>query len=581
MQAYWIWLLLSMSIYSTWSNDTLYAYQCNNLVNSKYISHQDCLKHMDTLEKKQFSVVQTKSASKLSGFSCVGHKTTEVDFCGAYSHSKHSGQSTFHIPILFNKETCTNMAKNRVYTTPTQSFPLAINYINTFNSYTHGGVKYTGTNIGCTGETLRLLDGSLNSNMIKQDHYTIIVNEVDLMNINNEVLNPTTQTVLGPIATEHAYSGSTTYIWYSSPPKCNLMRVLDVELESVSPGVWFNHLHKIQIDSLETYHDQDCDIRVTKTTSKDIFLVELPQPISNMDDINSMNVDISIDIQIRFQYLYTQVSNAISLNYKSLDPLCDKIRSNPISSTIRVDNNMFLRNLGDVSVQFECKMIQVAPSPDDIKCYSMLPVQDLTGNVWFLDPSTRILMKKAIELPCSPANTPVYKTNEGEMVSFSPKRRIIVVHKSVYNGTDDGNSGGLYPTEMISEWLSYAFLQHLSIHSYALFSQSICQSSECKTVHNNPSSMINYMGGALKNLSALAKERLWLGIDIEKLGAHCSIFICLLLTVYTLYAVAAWAIRFSLFRQENLQCCALICRTTWPSFFLIAKSNNENNGNNV
>lgn len=98
---------------------------------------------------------------------------------------------------------------------------------------------------------------------------------------------------------------------------------------------------------------------------------------------------------------------------------------------------------------------------------------------------------------------------------------------------------------------------------------------------SSPNSMMNFMGGTMRNIGALARENLWFGFDLEQLGGKCSIFICVLLVVYTLYSVAAWFIRFSLFRQENIQCCALLCRTTWPNFFLITKSNTENNDNNV
>ena len=190
-------------------------------------------------------------------------------------------------------------------------------------------------------------------------------------------------------------------------------------------------------------------------------------------------------------------------------------------------------------------------------------------------------MEKAIKLPCSPANTPVYKTNENILVSYSPARRVVVPKDTKQNETNDHSPGGLYPSELISEWLSYAFLQHLSIHSYALFSQSICQSPDCKEVHSSPSTMISYIGGAIQDLGALAKDALWFGINLEKLGGKCSIFICLALAVYSLYSIVIWFIRFSLFRQENIKCCALFCRATWPSLFLITKSNTDPNVNDA
>ena len=141
------------------------------------------------------------------------------------SHTKHTGESTFNIPMLFNQETCLNMAMTKLFVTDTRSFPIIINTLNTFSAYTHGGVVYTGSNIGCRGESLRLLDGSLNSNMIRQMHFLLEVSERDLMVINTDVINPKDQTVLGPSTSGHAYSDATTYVWAPPTIACNLLRV--------------------------------------------------------------------------------------------------------------------------------------------------------------------------------------------------------------------------------------------------------------------------------------------------------------------------------------------------------------------
>ena len=77
-------LLLLMSGSTVLSNDTLDAFDCSQPKNSKYISHQECRKSMNILERKKFSIVQTKVASKIKGFICKGFKTAEVSYCGAY-----------------------------------------------------------------------------------------------------------------------------------------------------------------------------------------------------------------------------------------------------------------------------------------------------------------------------------------------------------------------------------------------------------------------------------------------------------------------------------------------------------------
>ena len=156
-------------------------------------------------------------------------------------------------------------------------------------------------------------------------------------------------------------------------------------------------------------------------------------------------------------------------------------------------------------MEFQCKRIQVAPVYDKHSCFSMLPVMSLSGKEWFLHPSTRILMEKAIKVPCSPANVPIYKTNQGPLISFSPERKTVIAQISPpSNSSDPHTQSGLYPTDLVREWLSFAFLQHLSIHSYSFFSQAMCQTSECQGVHASPSTMYNYVGDTLKNISVMS-----------------------------------------------------------------------------
>ena len=496
------------------------------------------------------------------------------------SHTKHTGESTFNIPMLFNQEICLNMAMTKRFVTDTKTFPIIINTLNTFSAYTHGGVVYTGSNIGCRGESLRLLDGLLNTNMIRQMHFLLEVSEIDLMVINTEVISPKDQIVLGPSASGHAYSDASTYVWAPPTIACNLLRVLDVELESVIPGIWFSQTNKFEIDALDSFHHKKCDLKITKTSAHEIFLFQLPQNTNQLQDIDNINIDVSVDIQIRFQYIYTQMSKVMNKNYKILNPYCNKVRGNSLSSTIRVSRDTFVRNLGDVSVEFQCKRIQVAPVSDKQSCYSMLPVMSLSGKEWFLHPSTRILMEKAIKVPCSPANVPIYKTNQGPLLSFSPERKTVISQSSLPpNSSEPHTQSGLYPTDLVREWLGFAFLQHLSIHSYSFFSQAMCQNSECQGVHANPSTMYNYLGDTLKNISVMSNPALLIGIDLEKLGGRCSIFICILLSVYVLYAIAAWIIRFALFKDDNTNCLALACRATCPNFFLIA--NSKTNANDI
>ena len=69
-------------------DDLFRAYNCENPMDSHFISHKECHRSVDAIENESFSILQKKSASNLDAFACSGFLTIETDYCGAYSHTK-------------------------------------------------------------------------------------------------------------------------------------------------------------------------------------------------------------------------------------------------------------------------------------------------------------------------------------------------------------------------------------------------------------------------------------------------------------------------------------------------------------
>ena len=169
--------------------------------------------------------------------------------------------------MKIHKETCSDMVSTKDFSNGFQTFPLQLGSVNTFTSFTHGSVKYDGSNIACLGESLRLQDGRLNLNMIKQIHYSITIIEIQLMEIGPNVIQPYKQTVLGHSSNGVSHSGHSTYIWSPPQPDCDLLEIMI----SVTPSTWFNDVHKIEITALASYYHNECKLSVIKTTSPSIF----------------------------------------------------------------------------------------------------------------------------------------------------------------------------------------------------------------------------------------------------------------------------------------------------------------------
>ena len=81
---------------------------------------------------------------------------------------------------------------------------------------------------------------------------------------------------------------------------------------------------------------------------------------------------------------------------------------------------------------------------------------------------------------------------------------------------------------------------------------------------------MEHLGRTFSNLASMSNPLTWFGYDLPEIGGKC-----LLVSVYSIYAIAAWCIRLVLFKDASIKMCALLCRATFPDFFLIANSGNQ------
>ena len=471
------------------------------------------------------------------------------------------------------------MVEEETFDTGDQSLKMKIGAINNIQVFTHGGVKFDGTNIACTGGEMRLENGNLNTNMIQQIHYKIKILPTNLIVSNNEVIDPYTQTVLGPFNIGHASSLTATFIWVPEQPQCDKLKIMDATFESTTADVWYNDDHQIQLRATDTFYDQDCKIKLMNTDVPGLYL---SPTLVELKSISDRDVDLSTDLQLRFDYTNGKIKEALTHSYKNRHPMCGKISSNPAEEISRIGDSTFLRNLGEVSVQFSCTKLEVAPVIDDL-CHSMLKVQDHQGKTGFLQPVTRILYQTAVINPCQSSRVPVYRTTKAELVTYSPDRRLITTTEMPENNqtTPQPGTPGLYSLQMVKNWLQYAWLQHLSKHTYSFVSQAICKEDNCQGIHDNPSQLYNLLGTAVRKATNIKIPGFWTGFDMEKLGRNCSIAVCALLIVYAIYWIGAWFLRCAMFKTKDISCLALAVRTTFPELFLIAKTTEKDGNTNV
>ena len=567
-------LVAFLPIIVSMQEDTLIGFNCQEPSDTKFFNHAQCRKHTDSLVEGKFTILQQRAVRKIDAFECHGIESVEIGYCGRYSHNKMTDQSSFGIPMKFHKDVCNDIVLTKTYSNGFQTFPIKLGAANVFTSFTHGSVTYDGSNIACIGESLRLHNGNLNTNMMKQVHYLITINVIQLMEVKSDIIQPYKQTVLGHSASGFSYSDHSTFIWSPPVPDCDLLEIMQLSMLSVSPNTWFSDIHKIEISELESYYHNECRVSIIKTTSPGIYLAPKDQVTSHLKHIDSFNVDISADYQMRFGYINTRLTKDISTRYRETHPICAIIRYHSPQGTHRISDHTFIRSLGDVSILFTCKKVIVAPVQDP-KCFSLLRVQDINGVVWHLEPNTRILMKDAVNVPCSPSSVPIYLSIQNSYLAYVPERTVITTNNPTpSNLSIDNSNAGLYSKQIIKQWLDLAFVQHLSKHSYSLF-QSICKTESCLSLGKNPAGIMEHLGRTFSNIATMNNPLTWFGYDLKEIGGKCSIAVCLLLSLYSIYAIAAWCIRLVLFKDASVKMCALLCRATFPDFFLIAKAGNQ------
>ena len=568
-------LIIFMSVL-TIQGDDFQAHDCSSPINMEYISHSKCRIPTNTVLQKTQIIVQETTVSDVDGYECSISLTTIISFCGAYSHTKETGESTFSIPQKVSPGLCRDMVSNQAFFSETNSFPLKMNAITSFNFFTHGSISYTGNNIACVGEPLRMQNGKVNQNMLKSLHYTVAIHTIHLTAMNGVIVYPQSQTTLAADDASHGYFQSTTVIWeLIDQDRCDLLKVAEIDLSSVENKQWFSDAHKIQLEEGSTFHHSKCGIMVTQTDQTGIFLVSLSQDLKELHLIDSENINPNANYISQLAYLNSKLTRSLQSSFKSvIHPTCSAISSSPTATTVWLSGSTFVRNLGDCSVSFQCRPVTVVPRVNLTKCYTRLPVQDISGNAWHLDPNTRILMEYAAPSLCHVSLLPTYRTNSDDIVLYNPDRKIIKIDPPVEVINEDSKfENGLYSSEMVSEWFSMSYLQHFAQHSYSVILDSLC-GDNCKPT-DQPSGPISYVQSQLRKIPNVPVPTLWFGLDIDYIGNRCSIVVVLVMLVNLLYNITAMVLRCCIFQRGDAKPTTSLARACCSDLFLISKAVND------
>jgi hypothetical protein len=468
---------------------------------------------------------------------------------------------------------CREMADTQSFSSNSMSFPIKIGSLNYINMFTHGSIVMTGSNINCQGESLRMQNGKVNSNMLRSLHLTISIHKIDLTSARGKIIHPEAQTIVGSESDDHGMFKGSTIIWHKLDPKeCNLLFVADMQFTSVQQGVYFSNEHKVQFTISNTFHNDKCKLMVTETMQSGIFLADPSQDFGLIHTIDTANVNINAHYSTQLNYLNNKLKEALRISFH--DDTCHLISRTPISTTSWLSESTFLRNLGDCSIKFRCTQAIVAPNINSSMCFTRMPVKNLNGKTSFLDQSTRILMDHATPTPCHASLLPTYKTQSGAVVVYSPGRHVINIAKDKEHAHTADGENGIFTDDLINQWFSVAYIQSFAKNSFSYISQSLCEN--CDTSPQHPSSMA-FLQTQLAKIPQLSPPSFLMGINIEYVGGICSIIVVVLIIANTVYIVVTWIIKVCLLQRDDVKLVSTIARALCTEMFVITKimSGNE------
>ena len=257
----------------------------------------------------------------------------------------------------------------------------------------------------------------------------------------------------------------------------------------------------------------------------------------NLEKVNPDSILLETHYQTQLDFLGSQ----LSLTYRkafdlATDPECLNHETAPMYETIRLASGRFTRNLGDVSVVFNCKkqVVKLAEVTGQ-ECWVYPKIVQENGETAYMDPSNRVIMKESITKHCSSATSPVLRDTLGHHYALTPQaRRVFPEHTKVAVAEENDSTHGLYSQDVVHQWLSRAWLQH--IH------QKLGISMAPQGTAQQFNSFLGNLVGSFSIKDAVSQAKMF-GVDLDHIGAMCGLAAGGVLSCMLIYGLGDFVLR--------------------------------------
>ena len=516
----WVWavLLLNAAVYAS----EFEAFNCEDPKEATFFKNSDCQKNRGHRLQESITIVQEK-VSNLTAVRCELIETAEVGYCGHSSVTKLTDQSYFSKQVRISAANCRTIAESGTLKWSGLEHRIEMNAVNYIDYFTHGSVKFSTDNVACMGESLRLKNGDVVSNMLRRVSLQVRVHK-EVMHVRKGRVATKGGVMVGYANQGVGKSGTSTYIWSPLEDECEKVTTGIFPMESLDGVNWFSHVHKIQIEKKQKRYDDKCSMQVYETDFQDVFIMISED--ARTEEINVNSVNLNAQIQAQLNYNRAELKRKLNTKYDmKSDEICHYLQRMDVHENTQMGGEKFLRNIGDIAVSFECKKSIVSADNQTSDCYKQLPVKDREGKQWFLEPNTRILMKEGEKTTCSVVHVPALQTTDGRVVIHNPEEKEVSVEPIEDKESEEEVDGynGLYPKEIVN-----AYLQNMLAPTIEEKWTEYTERGRGGQVMRRAAESV------FKQYQELTLSKMLFGIDWDYIGNRCSIIVVGLAILYAI-----------------------------------------------
>ena len=334
--------LLLIPLLSSSVQAELQAYDCSAPTSSKFLAHKKCADEDPHHVSKPLILAQFNDKINVSAHLCRAVEHVHVGYCGHYSATKVTDQSSYNVPKILTSEECVHMVSTLsvdVPGEPAQSVPLKMNTVNIVKFFTHGAVTYSGTNVACTGQSLRLLDGRINDNMIRWVQWSITLQEIEVKIDGSQVFMPNGH-ALGQVVDAGGRDNLDTVVWTPPPAlRCNIGAIATLPFTSSDSRVYTNVDQMIQLTFKQSHYHQGCKVSYMETTSPGIVLLK-PGKTGLVMAANTQSTKLGAHYQTQLDFLGSRLAKRIRSSYQlRYDPECNLMDSSQLHATVALPSH--------------------------------------------------------------------------------------------------------------------------------------------------------------------------------------------------------------------------------------------------